>query len=155
MQRALSDGKCREGEYHLDYKNCPEVIARLEKRWHTAHATAAKIIPAMSAPKLGSCLVLLNGYPGSGKLAIARELRSKLQNVQCRLIDNHLMIDPVDAIYPHRGPEHRALHNRLRQSILDELRAFPGDNVAFIMTVCLGSNAEDLAVYAQHLDVST
>lgn len=155
MQRSLSDGKGREGEYHLDYKSCLEVIARLEDIWHTAHTKTADIFSAMSAPKLGSCLILLNGYPGTGKLAIARELQSKLQDVQCRLIDNHLMIDPVDAIYPHRGLEHRVLYNRLRQFILDELRVFPGDNVVFIMTVCLGSNAEDVAVYAQHLDVST
>lgn len=109
----------------------------------------------MSDPKRTGCLVLLNGYPGVGKLSVARTLQLKLQqDVQTRLIDNHLIIDPAQAVHPGRGPEHKALRNRLRHVILDELKALSDPNGILIMTLSLGSNEEDAAVYAEHVDVS-
>lgn len=108
----------------------------------------------MSISQLQGCLVLLNGFPGTGKLSIARELQSRLPDVETRLIDNHLIIDAAEAIHPGRGPEHKALRSRLRRTILDELKALPDPNTIIIMTLCLGAHEEDAGVYAEHVDVS-
>jgi hypothetical protein len=78
-----------------------------------------------------------------------------LEDVNTRLINNHLIIDPAEAIHPGRGPEHKALRNQLRQTVLNELRALPDPDTLVIMTVCLGVNREDVAVYAEYVDVST
>jgi hypothetical protein len=56
-------------------------------------------------PRSSCCLVMLNGFPGVSKLTIARSLQSSLtdQNVETRLIDDHLIIDPAEAVHPGRG----------------------------------------------------
>jgi chloramphenicol 3-O-phosphotransferase len=101
------------------------------------------------------CLVILNGFPGVGKLTIARSLQSRLTNVvQTRLIDNHLIIDPAESIYPGRGHQHKAFRDKLRQVIFDELKTIPGQKTVLIMTCSLGANVEDAAVFAEHFEVS-
>lgn len=155
VQRAQTNGSGRGGEGYLGYKVRPEVSATLKTIWRTARNIAGIKYRAMSAPRPRGCLVLLNGFPGTGKLTIARVLQSRLEEVNTRLIDNHLIIDPAEAIHPSRGPEHKALRNRLRQTILDELRSLPNPDTLVIMTVCLGANKEDAAVFAEHIDVST
>lgn len=125
------------------------MIAKLDTIWRT---TAQNV--AMSVPRSRGCLILLNGFPGVGKLAIARELQSKLGDVDTRLIDNHLIIDLAEAIHPGRGPKHKALRKQLRQTLLEELRGLPNPETSVIMTVCLGNNEGDAAVFAEHIDVS-
>src|SRR5271156_3033838 len=44
-------------------------------------------------------LVWINGFPGSGKLTVARAL-AKLLGKEIILIDNHQLIDPVEAKIP-------------------------------------------------------
>ena len=100
------------------------------------------------------CLIILNGFPGVGKLTIARSLQSRLTNVETRLIDNHLTIDPAEAIHPGRGRQHKAFRNKLRQVIFDELKTIPERDTVLIMTCSLGTNLEDAAVFAEHLEVS-
>lgn len=109
----------------------------------------------MSAPQVPSCLILLNGFPGTGKLTIARALQSTLKDlyIDARLIDNHLAIDVAEAIYPGRGLEHKALHDRLRRVILEELKVLPLPDTLLIMTLCLGHNEKDAAILAEHLEV--
>ena len=100
------------------------------------------------------CLVILNGFPGVGKLTIARSLQSRLTNVETRIIDNHLIIDPAEAVWPGRGYQHKAFRDKLRQVIFDELKTIPGRDAILIMTCSLGANVEDAAVFAEHLEVS-
>ena len=100
------------------------------------------------------CLVILNGFPGVGKLTIARSLQSRLTNVETRLIDNHLTIDPAEAIHPGRGRQHKAFRNKLRQVIFDELKTIPERDTVLIMTSSPGANVEDTAVFAEYLEVS-
>jgi len=107
-------------------------------------------------PRTPGCLVLLNGFPGVGKLTIARSLQSNLtnQNVETRLIDNHLIIDPAEAVHPGRGHQHRAFRDKLRNLIFNELKTLPQQETVLIMTCSLGANVEDAAVFAEHLEVS-
>jgi len=49
-------------------------------------------IPVKSPQPLAS-VILINGFPGVGKLTIARALQKKI-GANARLIDNNLLIDP-------------------------------------------------------------
>jgi hypothetical protein len=107
-------------------------------------------------PRSSGCLVMLNGFPGVGKLTIARSLQSSLtnQNVETRLIGDHLIIDPAEAVHPGRGHQHRAFRDKLRSSVFDELKTLPGQDIILIMTCSLGANVADTAVFVEYLEVS-
>ena len=106
------------------------------------------------APGVPGCLVLLNGFPGVGKLTIARSLQSKLGNEDTRLIDNHVIIDPAEAVHPGRGYQHKVFRDRLRHVLFDELKTISGHETVLIMTCSLGANVEDAAIFAEHLEAS-
>ncbi|KAL8736683.1 MAG: hypothetical protein Q9166_000049 [cf. Caloplaca sp. 2 TL-2023] len=61
--------------------------------------------------------VYINGYPGVGKYTIAKELMKILPNA--KLLDNHLLIDPVAAVYDRSMPEYQGLRTLVRQGILN------------------------------------
>jgi len=106
-----------------------------------------------NTPRLSGCLVILNGFPGVGKLTIARSLQSRLTNVETRFIDNHLIIDPAEAIHPGRGLQHKKFRDTLRHVIFDELKTISAKDAVLIMTCSLGANGEDAVVFAEHLEV--
>lgn len=101
-----------------------------------------------------ACVVLLNGFPGTGKLAIARALRSKLADTNPRLVGNHLIIDPAEAAHPGRGHEYKALRDVIRRAVFQDLKGLPENITTIILTGCLGHNPEDVAVYAEHVELA-
>jgi shikimate kinase len=105
-------------------------------------------------PKSPGCLIILNGFPGVGKLTIARSLQSRFTDVETRLVDNHLIIDPAEAVHPGRGLQHKEFRERLRRVIFDELKTVPEQDTVLIMTCSLGANEADAAVFAEHLEAS-
>ena len=52
-------------------------------------------------------LVWINGFPGSGKLTVARVLTDKLRDEKGVLIENHQLIDPVEAKIPREHPDYQ------------------------------------------------
>jgi len=51
-------------------------------------------------------LVWINGFPGSGKLTVAKAL-AELLGKEMILIDNHQLIDPVEAKIPRDHPDYQ------------------------------------------------
>ena len=154
-QRAIVNEQGRSGEEYLGYKSRPEVVERLEKMWQIAKDSGALTTYTMSPLSLPKgCVVLLNGFPGIGKLSIAQALRSKLRDTETRLFDNHLVIDPAQAVYPGRGPEHKLLRSQLRKVAFSNLASLHGKNIILIMTACLAANEEDAAVFADHVEIA-
>jgi hypothetical protein len=51
-------------------------------------------------------LLWINGFPGSGKLTVARELVN-LSGSELILIDNHQLIDPVEARMSRDHPDYQ------------------------------------------------
>ncbi|KAI7261420.1 hypothetical protein KC335_g10744 [Hortaea werneckii] len=108
----------------------------------------------MEPSQPSACVVLLNGFPGTGKLAVARALRSKLGSTNTRLVDNHLIIDPAEAAHPGRGNEHKALRDVIRRTVFQDLKQLPEHVTTIVLTGCLGQNSEDVAVYAEHVEIA-
>lgn len=154
MRRALANeaGKC--GEAYLGYKNRPEVVANLRSIWHEVRNNLDMQDCAMEPAQPPACVVLVNGFPGTGKLAVARALRSKLGDTDTRLVDNHLIIDPAEATHPGRGFEHKALRDVIRRAVFQDLKGLPENITTIILTGCLGQNSEDVAVYAEHVELA-
>ncbi|KAF6804264.1 hypothetical protein CSOJ01_10295 [Colletotrichum sojae] len=61
--------------------------------------------------------IYINGYPGIGKLTIAKELQSRLQH--SKIYHNHLMIDPIAPIVDRTSPNYQAIRTSLRRHLLD------------------------------------
>ncbi|USW54058.1 Putative P-loop containing nucleoside triphosphate hydrolase [Septoria linicola] len=59
-------------------------------------------------------LVWINGFPGVGKLTIARELVKFYEQQDVVLIDNHQLIDPVAAKWKRDDPEYYTERRRER-----------------------------------------
>jgi chloramphenicol 3-O-phosphotransferase len=103
-------------------------------------------------------IILLNGFPGIGKLAIARALQPLVAKdlSLTRLIDNHLLIDPAQAIIPGRDPRHKALRAKIRQvafeALEEEFSVTP--ELTVIMTNCLADTEEDIAVLEEHVKLA-
>jgi hypothetical protein len=106
-------------------------------------------------------LLLLNGFPGVGKLTIARNLlhlltpasTSPSTGPQIRLLDNHLLIDPVSAIEPERTASHYRLRKSFRELAFAALQTVPGDLV-ILMTSCLSETEEGRSQFAEFLAVA-
>lgn len=63
---------------------------------------------AMAAP-----LIWINGFPGAGKLTVARELGALDERI--KVIDNHQLIDPVEARFSRSQPEYQPARKQERQ----------------------------------------
>lgn len=61
--------------------------------------------------------VWINGFPGSGKLTVATAVAT-LHNTAI-VLDNHKLIDPVEAKYPRTHPFYQLERQLYRQAMLD------------------------------------
>jgi len=74
----------------------------------------------------------INGWPGVGKLTVARLLADRLD---ARLVHNHLIVNPAEAVFG-RGDGYARLLGRLRDIMYDEMAAAaPGER--FVLTDAL------------------
>ncbi|KAG8666370.1 hypothetical protein FPOAC2_11480 [Fusarium poae] len=101
-------------------------------------------------------IVVLNGFPGTGKFTILKQLQKHFpgDGSTC-LLDNHLLIDPVVAVIPDRSDRHHELRRLVRAPVFEELgkRAKDGDTI--LMTACLAAdNQRDDAFLDEHLDIA-
>ncbi|RBA19099.1 hypothetical protein FPRO05_10028 [Fusarium proliferatum] len=65
------------------------------------------------------CFVYINGYPGIGKLTIAKELQQLLPS--SKIYHNHLLIDPIDALVERSSPGYHEMRTGLRRHVLNEI----------------------------------
>jgi len=102
------------------------------------------------------CVILLNGFPGVGKLTVAQAMKRNLPASTTRLIDNHVLIDPVEAIVPGRSSEHKALRKEIRRVAFEALtkEMISQPNLKVIVTGCLADNVEDIAVLSEHVCIA-
>ncbi|KAG9503662.1 hypothetical protein J7337_003613 [Fusarium musae] len=65
------------------------------------------------------CFIYINGYPGIGKLTIAKELQQLLPD--SKVYHNHLLIDPIDALVERSSPGYHEMRTGLRRYVLNEI----------------------------------
>ena len=84
-------------------------------------------------------MVYINGFPGTGKLTIAKMMCDALAHsntiIQAPiLIDNHMLIDPVGAVLPRTHPDYRVHRKAMRSQ-------------AFRRYVERGSNSNSIVIF--------
>ncbi|RSM17259.1 hypothetical protein CDV31_003974 [Fusarium ambrosium] len=108
-----------------------------------------------SQPSPPGKIVVLNGFPGTGKLTILKKVNELLPIETTCLLDNHLLIDPVEAVIPGRSQEHHELRRKIRALIFGKLRERAQQGHIILMTACLVENNErDAGVLQEHLDMA-
>jgi chloramphenicol 3-O-phosphotransferase len=100
-------------------------------------------------------VVLLNGFPGVGKFSIGRSLFNMFNHKDARYIDNHLLIDPVEAIVAGRGPEHKELRRAFREVAFNALCNTVDKSTTLIFTSCLSLTEEDRHVLEEYLAIAS
>ncbi|KAF7344376.1 Chloramphenicol phosphotransferase-like protein [Mycena sanguinolenta] len=96
-------------------------------------------------------VVVLNGFPGAGKLTILQQAKALLPPDKTRLLDNHLIIDPVQALFPDRSDEHHRLRRCIRKPVFDQVRELAQKGYIILMTACLAEDED--GVLHEHLDI--
>lgn len=99
-------------------------------------------------------IVVLNAFPGTGKLTIMEKVKDLFPADTVCLLDNHLLIDPVVAIIPQRNAAHHELRRRVRRPIFEELSRSAQGGQTILMTACLVKhNDMDHKFLQEHLDM--
>ena len=93
-----------------------------------------------------SFVLHINGWPGSGKRTIGQIVAERIGG---RLLDNHVMLNPAEALFDRDDPLHASLRNAVREVTLDHAeRLAPG--VSVVLTDALSDDAEDTASFERY-----
>lgn len=63
-----------------------------------------------------SNIVHINGWPGVGKLTVARIVS---QRVGYRLVDNHMLLNPAEVLFSRDDPLHGSLRKTIRKAFFE------------------------------------
>ncbi|KAF9878401.1 hypothetical protein CkaCkLH20_03893 [Colletotrichum karsti] len=96
-------------------------------------------------------IIHLNGFPGTGKLTIASALQKQLGSC-CRLVHNHLLINPADAVLHRSEAGYQDLRRAIRGVIFTSLvESPPSHRIAYIFTDFQSSDEVGSAACAEYL----
>jgi len=100
--------------------------------------------------KLAGHIIHINGWPGTGKLTVGRLLAKRLS---ARLVDNHTLLNPAEALFSRSDPLHASLRRQIRQSVFDHaVRADPAES--FVFTDALSDDEDDSATFSWYRDLA-
>ncbi|MBW8791862.1 MAG: AAA family ATPase [Rhizobium leguminosarum] len=103
-----------------------------------------------------SVFVLLVGFPGVGKLTIARELGSL---ISAKIVDNHWFNNPILRLLDEDAPLPKGIWEytaRVRQAVLDAITAYSGPSANFIFTHAgVEGDERSARTYQQFVDAAT
>lgn len=101
------------------------------------------------------CVILFNGFPGVGKYTIATAFKNKTGSIPHRFIDNHTLIDPVEAIIPGRNTTHYALRKQFREVALKAIKNIEEKGLAALLTACLAADdAKYTEQFEEYVDIA-
>ncbi|KAJ5632264.1 hypothetical protein N7490_008603 [Penicillium lividum] len=107
----------------------------------------------LKGPEPRRPIVHLNGFPGVGKLTIARFLRKLLPSA--KLVHNHLLINPADAVLHRTQPGYQTLRQAIRQTIFSALSTESATfDTTYIFTDFQSDDELGAAVCAEYLATS-
>jgi hypothetical protein len=97
-----------------------------------------------------SLIVRINAWPGSGKLTIARILAER---IAARLLDNHTMMNPSEALFDRGDRRHVEMRLDLRDVILRyAVGLSPETNLIF--TDAISTDAWDVALFDHYRELA-
>ncbi len=95
-------------------------------------------------------IIVLNGYPGVGKLTIGRALADQIEG---RLLDIHSVYNIAFALTEFRSPEFREAVERIETVAHDLVRALPPEVPVVLTTVLAGESDWGAAEWARLMDL--
>ncbi|MDP9628213.1 MAG: AAA family ATPase [Ensifer adhaerens] len=98
-----------------------------------------------------SLIVHINGWPGTGKLTIARHLADHLG---ARLADNHTLINPAEALFTRGTPLYWSLRATIRTAVLDHVRQADAGQ-SFLFTDALSDDAFDSRAFEDYVALAS
>jgi thymidylate kinase len=96
-------------------------------------------------------IIHINGWPGCGKLTIARLLAGRLNG---KLLDNHTLLNPAEALFERTDPLHASLRRQVRASVLGHAAQLPA-GVPLILTDALADDKTDRAFFDDYRTLAT
>ncbi|KAE8356984.1 hypothetical protein BDV28DRAFT_126014 [Aspergillus coremiiformis] len=99
-------------------------------------------------------LIHINAFPGTGKLTVAQYLLSRSPpSANVKLVHNHLLINPADAVLHRTQPGYQSLRRALRAATFTSLATEPATyNTTYLFTDFQTTNEQGTSVcleYAQ------
>ncbi|MFQ6549361.1 AAA family ATPase [Aestuariibius sp. 2305UL40-4] len=95
-------------------------------------------------------IIVLNGYPGTGKLTIGRELAALLHG---RLLDIHTVYNVAFALTEFKSPEFRDTVEKVEAIAHDLILKLPPDQPVILTTVLAGDSAWGAAEWQRIVDL--
>ncbi|KAF2705964.1 hypothetical protein K504DRAFT_439369 [Pleomassaria siparia CBS 279.74] len=95
-------------------------------------------------------LIWINGFPGTGKLTIAKLLMTLLDEGDPLLIDNHSLIDPVETKFSRGHPNYQQERRRGREAVFKNLVDDPAFRTRIVIfTAALRGRRPFLPIYLE------
>jgi predicted kinase len=94
--------------------------------------------PALDSVGVAAVIIHLNGWPGSGKLTVAREVAGRLG---ARLLDNHTLHDVPGRLCDRGTPEYWDLYYQVREAAYRRVLALPPHETV-VMTNALTNESD-------------
>src|SRR4051794_30771602 len=88
-------------------------------------------------------IVHINGWPGTGKLTIARILARRLD---AKLLDNHTLLNPAESLFERGDPLHSSLRQEVRTATLNHAARLPA-GVPLVFTDALAEDSWDRSFF--------
>ncbi|KAF5128682.1 hypothetical protein E5D57_009626 [Metarhizium anisopliae] len=99
-------------------------------------------------------IIHLNGFPGTGKLTVAKCLQ-KMLGPHGRLVHNHLLINPADAVLHRTEPGYQDLRRAIRSAVFSSLAQSAATHAfAYLFTDFQSSDPVGSATCAEYLDAA-
>jgi hypothetical protein len=95
-------------------------------------------------------IVHINGWPGSGKLAIGRHLATLLH---ARLLDNHTLINPAACLFDRTDPHYWTLRKVVRSAVFEYAARVPL-TTPLILTDALAHEPKDHEIFEACIELA-
>ncbi|KAJ6257171.1 hypothetical protein Dda_8057 [Drechslerella dactyloides] len=126
------------------------------KAWNTTSAGAGTSTGSLGSieDKSGGNVgrtIFINGYPGTGKLTVAKELQKILPS--SKVFDHHLLIDAARATFSQSDPEYQILRKAFRTTLLDSIAAASPEHASttWIFTECQSNSHIGTSIAHEYL----
>ncbi|KAJ5215628.1 uncharacterized protein N7498_002035 [Penicillium cinerascens] len=97
-------------------------------------------------------IIHINGFPGTGKLTVAQDLVAHVAlSANLKLIHNHLLINPADAVLHRTQPGYQSLRRAVRAAVFTSLATEPATfNTTYLFTDFQTTNEQGASVCAEY-----